>query len=58
MVVLGAQRLTCPHCGRVQFHPLARRYRCRACGKSFAASAARGPAPRPPKSGTRRSGER
>jgi len=41
MVVLGAARLVCPHCGRVQYQPLAKRYRCRACGKSFAAAQGR-----------------
>ncbi|MBL8943292.1 MAG: hypothetical protein JNK45_09105 [Myxococcales bacterium] len=45
MVVLGSARLVCPHCGQVQYHPLARRYRCRACSKVFTAAAAR-PMPR------------
>lgn len=45
MVVLGSARLVCPHCGQVQYHPLARRYRCRACSKAFTAATAR-PAPR------------
>jgi hypothetical protein len=41
MVVLGSVRVVCPHCRQVQYHPMARRYRCRACSRAFTAAAAR-----------------
>jgi hypothetical protein len=51
MVVLGSIRLTCPHCRRVQFQPIAATHRCRACGKTFKQADGRGRPVRRPQRG-------